>query len=80
MLFESEQMNRKLRIEMQEKDKTIKDLHADIYFSDLELKDIQQIMELSADVQYMNKLNDNIKELQKANNVLSELISCEFTF
>jgi hypothetical protein len=58
-------------------EETIQTLKMDIYFSDMELKDIQQIMELSQDVIYMHSLQDKNNSLSKTNNVLSKLVNKE---
>jgi cell division protein FtsB len=77
ILFEQEQEIKKLKHTIQVHEDTIQTLNMDIYFSDMELKDIQQIMELSQDVMYMHSLQEKNSSLKKNNNVLSRLVNKE---
>lgn len=80
MLWEAERENSRLKRDIDAKDKIIKDLNADIYFSDLELKDLKQQLDLSTDVEHLHNLQDQIRDLSKSNQVLSDMITNEFSF
>lgn len=80
MLWEAERENSRLKREIVAKDDIIKDLNTDIYFSDLELKDLKQQIDLSADVEYLHNLQEQVRDLSKSNQVLSDMITSEFSF
>lgn len=65
MLFECEQENRYLRKEIESRDKIIDELNAEIFFSDLELKEVSEILERSIDVHYIHLLQDKIRKLSQ---------------
>lgn len=71
MLFEAEQRVKFLQEEMDAKDKMIKDLNVDIYFSDLEVQEMKKIIDLSENVEYMISLQKQVGDLSKANELLS---------
>jgi len=80
MLWESEHENSILKMQLYEKDKIIKDLNTDIYFSDMEVKDMQNLIDSSQDMNYLFELQNKIIELEKSNEILSNMIQQEFTF
>jgi hypothetical protein len=65
LLFQSEQENRHLRNIIKCKDLEIKELNAEICFSDLEVQEIRCLLEKSVDVEHLNFLQIKISELHK---------------
>lgn len=80
MLWEAERENSRLKREIVAKDDIIKELNTDVYFSDLELKDLKQQIDLSADVEYLHNLQEQVRDLSKSNQLLSDMITREFSF
>lgn len=72
-LFDAEQKCKHLEEEIVEKNKIIKDLNTDIYFSDLELQDVKQLVDASNDVNNMLYLKNKVNELEKAVTILSAM-------
>ncbi len=72
-LFDAEQQCKHLQEEIRAKDKIIQDLNTDIYFSDLELQEVKQLVDASSDVNYMLDLRNQIADLQKAVALLSAM-------
>jgi hypothetical protein len=72
-LFETERRCKFLEEEMARKDKVVSDLNADIYFSDLEVQELKQLVDASVDVNYMLSLKNQIADLDKAVTALSSM-------
>jgi len=70
ILWESEKEIERLKKELEEKDRLIDDLKTEIKMSDLELKDLTEIINNSKNVIYMNKLCQKIHELSRINKEL----------
>ncbi len=80
MLWESEQENKHIKDELEQKDKIIQDLNIDIYFSDLENNELKNLIDRSQDVEYLTSLQNRIFEVEKSNQILSEMLPKEFSF
>ncbi len=70
MLWEREKEIQELKRLLEEKDFVIKELQAEIKFSDMELNDITQIVNKARDVEYVHKLCDKIREMSQTNHEL----------
>jgi hypothetical protein len=80
MLWESEQENKHIKDELEQKDKIIQNLNIDIYFSDLENNELKNLIDRSQDVEYLTSLQNRILEVDKSNQILSEMLPKEFSF
>jgi len=75
LLWESERESIELRKRLDEQDAIIKDLQADIYFAELEQRDMQQMLDNSKDVTYMHQLQKQVDKLSRENKRLQTVQS-----
>ena len=73
MLWEREKEIQDLKRLIEEKNFVIKELQAEIKFSDMELNDITQIVNNAREVEYVQKLCDKIRDLSRTNHELTEV-------
>jgi hypothetical protein len=71
LLFDAEMYNRELQNQVQVRDKMIKDLQEELHFCDLEIQDMKKVLETSADVEHIMKLQTKISALNKVVEILS---------
>ena len=65
MLWDREKEIIELKKQLQEKDEIIKELESEIYFSDLELEDMRQLVQKSCEVTFMNNIMIKVQDLSR---------------
>ena len=73
MLWQSERECIEYKRQLEEQSTTIKELQADLYFAELELRDMQQIVDISHDIKYLQKLQSEIDRLTRQNKRLQAI-------
>lgn len=65
LLWETEQELLKVKCELLEKDKIIKELQDELYVSDLEVKELREILEKAHNVSFIHGMLSKIKQLSQ---------------
>ena len=73
MLWQSERECIEYKRQLEEQNAIIKDLQTDLYFAELELKDMQQILDNSCDINYIQRLQSEIDRLTRQNKRLQAI-------
>lgn len=73
LLWQSERDCIEYKRQLEEQNATIKNLQADLYFAELELRDMQQIVDISHDIQYLQKLQSENDRLTRENKRLQTI-------